>query len=380
MPELNEENGMRLTSEGPWNNRLERLKTRMTSSGIDAIIIGPTSHMVWLTGLAPHGDERAVALFVTPDFAGFLMPSLNAESSRQKTALPFFTWTDAEGPATALATLLAAAGLSRQPVSVALDEMLRADHALLFLDALTIGRRQFLSTTLGYLRTQKDEAEYKALRESAAINDHVMQAAFAHLTPGQSEGELADFIRETFRKQGAEAIFISVCFSENAAFPHHHSSGRTLRLGDLVLLDIGGRFNGYPSDMTRIGTCGRATAKHAEIWAIVDRAVQAALSATKPGVEAALVDKAARDVITAAGYGDKFLHRTGHGLGIDIHEEPYITATSDHLLEEGNVFSIEPGIYLDGVFGLRLEEIVILRNGKAEILSGLSRELAKVKS
>ena len=144
-------------------------------------------------------------------------------------------------------------------------------------------------------------------------------------------------------------------------------------VGDAVLIDTGGRLEGYPSDMTRVGFFGTPTAEFEKVHAIVNKAVEAALAAAKPGVLAKSIDKAARDVIANAGYGDFFTHRTGHGLGIDIHEPPYLTATSETVLDEGMVFSIEPGIYLPGQFGLRLEEIVILRKDGAEILSDLPR-------
>src|SRR5690606_31897198 len=148
-------------------------------------------------------------------------------------------------------------------------------------------------------------------------------------------------------------------FGPNGAFPHHHTGDTQLKSGDAVLIDTGARIHGYPSDMTRVGFLGAAPEGFAEIHAILDRAVDAATAAARPGAPARAVDKSARDVITAAGYGPNSLHRTGHGLGIDIHETPYIAATSDTVLEDGMCFSIEPGIYLQGRFGLRLEEIVI---------------------
>jgi len=142
-----------------------------------------------------------------------------------------------------------------------------------------------------------------------------------------------------------------------------------------VVIDIGGIKSAFPSDITRVAIVGRAPEGFAEIHAIVERAVQAALAAAKPGVRARDVDAAARTVITEAGYGKFFTHRTGHGMGIDGHEPPYITATSETVLEEGMVFSIEPGIYLPGRHGCRLEEIVILRKDGPEILSSLSRDI-----
>jgi len=358
--------------------RLARLRARMQSTQTDVVVLGPSSHMVWLSGLSPHGDERPVMLFVTQSFAAILMPALNADSSRAVTDLPFYTWTDAEGPDAALAQLLDDADARRKGLKVALDETMRTDFSLLVLDALPEVEREFTGPTIGALRAQKDDAEYRALKENARINDIAMQAAFAACKPGVTELDIVKVLDETYAAHGATTEFNLVCFGENGAFPHHHSGSRVLKANDAILLDIGGRKDGYPSDMTRVGTIGRVDPEFDKVWGVVNEAVQAAVAAARPGVTAASVDKAARDVITAAGYGEFFLHRLGHGLGIDVHEPPYITGTSDRLLEEGNVFSIEPGVYLAGRFGIRLEEIVILRKDRAEIFSELPRDTVVV--
>lgn len=352
--------------------RLANLRARMAETGTDLVVIGPSSHMLYLADLSPHGDERPVLLMVSPAFAGFLMPALNVDSARQHTDLPFFPWADADGPDAALKDLLAATGVPATP-SIVLDETMRTDFALLVLDALPGARRRFTQDTVGYLRSRKDDAEYDALKKSAVLNDAAMAAGFAALRPGITEYEVATVIRDFYKAHGATTEFCSVCFGPNGAFPHHHTGDTRLKDRDAVLIDTGGRIHGYPSDMTRVGYFGSKPQGFEEIHAILDRAVTAAIAAARPGVPASAVDKAARDVITEAGYGPNFLHRTGHGLGIDVHETPYITATSQTVLEEGMVFSIEPGIYLQGRFGLRLEEIVIIRNGKAEILSEMPR-------
>lgn len=352
--------------------RLARLRERMAATGTDLVVLGPSSHMKWLADLSPHGDERPVLLMVSQSYAGFLMPALNVDSSRQHTALPFHPWADADGPDAALADLLAATGIGAAP-SLAIDETMRADFALLVLDALPGAKRAFTAETVGFLRAQKDENEYELLKANAVINDGAMRAAFAALKPGVTEIEIATVVRDYYKAHGATAEFTSVCFGENGAFPHHHTGERVLRENDAVLIDIGGRSQGYPSDMTRVAVVGNAPEGFDEVHAVLERAVQAAIAAAKPGVAAKEVDKAARDVIAAAGYGDYFLHRTGHGMGIDIHEPPYITGSSDVILQEGNVFSIEPGIYLAGRFGVRLEEIVILRGNRAEVFSELPR-------
>jgi Xaa-Pro aminopeptidase len=330
--------------------------------------------MVYMAGLSPHGDERPVMLLVTQTYAGFLMPALNADSSRTHTDLPFFPWTDADGPDAALDGLLAATGLDLAKVSVALDETMRADFALLLLDALPAAKRSFLHETVGWLRARKDESEFALLKASALLNDGAAAAGFAALREGVTERDIADVIRKVYKDNGAIPEFTIVCFGANGAFPHHHTGETKLKVGDAVLIDTGCRLDGYPSDMTRVGCFGGKPEGFDEVHAVLERAVTAAQAAALPGARAKDVDKAARDVITAAGYGEFFLHRTGHGLGIDVHEGPYITATSETVLEPGMVFSIEPGIYLSGRFGQRLEEIVIVRGNRAEVLSELGRE------
>lgn len=360
-------------------SRMERLRARMAETGTDLVVVGPSSHMMWLTGVSPHGDERPVFLIATADYAGFLMPSLNVDAARKDTDLPFFPWKDADGPRAALSDLLDAAKAKRTGLKIAIDETMRADFALLLLDSLNgVARREFLDNTVGYLRTRKDDAEFELLKKNALINDNAMRAAFAALKPGMKELDVVDVLQAEYKKLGAYGEFTIVGFGENGAFPHHYSSERVLKAGEAVLIDIGGRAHGYPSDMTRVGFCGEPPEEFRKVHGILERAVQAAIAAAKPGAKAKDVDKAARDVITEAGYGEFFLHRTGHGLGIDIHEAPYITATSEHVLEEGNVFSIEPGIYLAGKFGLRLEEVVILRGNRAEVLSELPRSIFEV--
>ncbi|OYW99322.1 MAG: peptidase M24, partial [Rhizobiales bacterium 32-66-8] len=178
--------------------RMANLRDRMAATATDLVVIGPSSHMLYLADLAPHGDERPVLLMVSPTFAGLLMPSLNVDSSRQHTDLPFFPWADADGPDAALAELLNATGVPTAP-SIVLDETMRADFALLVLDALPGATRRFTSDTVGYLRSRKDDAEYDALKKSAVLNDAAMAAGFAALRPGITEREIATVIRDFYK-------------------------------------------------------------------------------------------------------------------------------------------------------------------------------------
>lgn len=354
--------------------RLAALRRRMKATDTDLIAIAPGSHMDWLLGFHPHPDERPCLLLIGPEREAFLMPVLNAEGTRESTDIAFHNWADADGPDAALAAALDDVG-ARGAKKVALDETMRADFALLLLGALPGATHAFTPETLGALRMRKDAGEFASLKMNANVADRAMKKAFAAIREGMTESELADVVKEHFASEGAAPAFWIVGAGSNGAFPHHQTGSRRLAEGDAVVIDIGGRKAGFPSDITRMAVVGRPPEGYGHIHTIVERAVQAALKAARPGVKASEVDAAARNVIADAGYGEYFVHRTGHGLGIDVHEPPYITATSDAVLDEGMVFSIEPGIYLPGRFGIRLEEIVILREDGPEILSDLPRDV-----
>lgn len=360
----------------PAPTRLDRLRAAMIDTGTDLVVLGPSSHMAWTIGLHPHGDERPVMLVVSQNDAGILIPSLNADMARAATDLPLFTWADDDGPADALSRLLRTCDAERPGLSVVIDETMRADFALLVLDALDQPRRRFTEDTVGALRARKDSEEARLIKASHLLNDDAVRAAFDGLRDGVTERQIANGISKYYEAHGATTAFCSVCFGASSAFPHHHPGDTTLTKETPVLIDTGCVLNGYPSDMTRVIWYGDTPdPEFTKIHAIVEDAVTAALSASKIGAPASAVDAAARKVITDAGYGPQFLHRTGHGLGIDIHEPPYVSASNAAPLVQGNVFSIEPGIYLAGRFGIRLEEIVILGPDGADIFSELPRTL-----
>ena len=355
-------------------DRIAKLGAQMKSEGVDLVVLGPSAHLEWLTGMHPHADERPFLLCISASGSAILMPALEAESARKQTDLTFFEWSDAEGPQdqfTKVLTHIDAADAKK----VALDETMRADFAALVENALPKAHRQFSASTIGALRMRKDLDEYRKLKANAQTADTALQAAWAVMQPGMSELEVAEAIKESFHAQGVKPLFSIVGVGENGAFPHHQTGATKLKEGDAIVMDIGGGHDGYSSDITRMVAFGQPPEGYGEIHQIVDRAVRAALDAARPGVAAKTVDLAARKVITDAGYGEYFVHRTGHGLGTEVHEPPYITAASDTILDEGMVFSIEPGIYLPGRFGVRLEEIVILRADGPEILSDLPRDL-----
>lgn len=352
--------------------RLAALRARMTATGTTLTALAPGAHMHWVLGYHPHPDERATYLLVAQDAVALVVPAVNAEDMRARCDVAITSWSDEDGPAGALASALAV--VAPQAVAkVSLDETMRADAALLLLGLIKGAEVAFASETVGMLRMRKDADEFSALKAAALVADQAMQAGFRALRPGITELQVAAAIREGFSQHNTPFAFCLVASGPNGAYPHHSTGPRLLQNGDAVVIDIGGTTGGFPSDMTRMAIIGAPPQGYDEVHAIVERAVQAAMAMARPGVAAKLVDKAARDVIAAAGYGDYFVHRTGHGLGLEVHEQPFLTATSETILTENMVFSIEPGIYLPGRFGIRLEEIVILRATGPEILSSLPR-------
>lgn len=358
-------------------SRLDNLRSKMSAENIDLVAIAPGAHLQWLTGLHPHADERPLLYVITHENDAFLMPALEADSLRQHTNATFYEWADDQGPHAAFDDLLKAVG-AESVGKIALDECMRADHAGLVQDRLASATRVFTETSVGALRMVKDADEYTVLKRNARTADVAMQAAWAAMRPGMTETDVARVIQESFKGQGVNPLFSIVGAGGNGAFPHHHTGDTTLKVGDAVVMDLGGGMDGYSSDITRMAIVSSPPEGYSEVHTVVEAAVQAALKAARPGVKAHVVDDAARNVITEAGYGEYFMHRTGHGMGVEIHEMPYITATAQTVLEEGMVFSIEPGIYLPGQFGLRLEDIVILRADGPEVLSDLPRDFQTI--
>ncbi len=353
---------------------LSRLQAKLKKTRTDVAILGAGAHMDWVLGFHPHADERPCLLFVTQTDTAFLMPALNADAVAANSAIRQFKWADEDGPDNALSQLLSHIALP-SAAAVSLDETMRADFALLAINAMDAPDVGFTENTVSALRMVKSADDLQELSKNARIADEALKKAFAFARPGVTELEVAEVIRTHFRENDAAPLFTIVGAAANGAFPHHQTSNRTLKEGDAVVVDIGARNGRFSSDITRMMAIGHAPDGYQDVHDVVEQAVQAALKAARPGVLAKEIDKSARDVIDAAGYGEFFVHRTGHGLGLEGHEPPYLTKTSDTPLEAGMVFSIEPGIYLPDRFGIRLEEIVYLHDHGPEVLSGMSRDL-----
>jgi Xaa-Pro aminopeptidase len=252
---------------------------------------------------------------------------------------------------------------------------MRASHLLLLQEAIPNASFVDASLAVRPLRERKSDDELRVLQSAADAADQAMRAAFAACRAGVTENEVGEAAAAGFRAAGSEVTFTIAGAGPNGAFPHHHTGATVIEDGDAIVLDIGGRLGGYSSDITRMAFVGEPTERYLEVHGVVESAVQAALAAAKPGATCHDVDAAARKTIEDAGYGEYFVHRTGHGLGISVHEPPWIMRGEDVELEEGMVHSIEPGIYLQGEFGVRLEEIVHVTADGCEPFSRLPRDL-----
>ncbi|MBO8142563.1 MAG: aminopeptidase P family protein [Firmicutes bacterium] len=362
-------------------DRLRRLRQAMEAQRVDLVAVPPGPNFFYLAGFTPKPDERPSFLLLAPEAVGLLIPELNLEQCRNELShLPeavVASYGDDEGPQRAMQALSSRLGGPVRRLLV--DDGMRADFFLLLRRTWPGGEPGLASSIINPLRMVKSPAELTLLSESAAAADQAVRAAAGACRPGATELDVAAKAQDAFRRAGApEVLFTSIASGPNAALPHHHTGARRIAPGDGVTVDVGARRNGYCSDITRVVCAGEPSREYAEVHRIVDAAVRAALAAIKPGVPCREVDRAARAVIEEAGYGPYFVHRTGHGLGLEAHEAPSVTSTNELVLEEGMVFTVEPGIYLPGKFGIRLEEVAVVTATGVRTLSGLSRDILTV--
>jgi len=355
------------------NKRIKSLQDAMIKNQVEMVAIGPTTNMRYLLGFSPFADERPCVLFLRTDDAVMVVPSLNVDEVAAHAEVKIIPWKDADGPGQALKQVQDKWG---SPRVIAVDNAMRADNLLMLLEALSPGRVIPAAGLLALLRVVKSRQELEMMTQAAAQADQAMQAAVDSCFPGVAESEIAWAAESSFRNNGAEEVcFTIVASGPNGAFPHHHSGDRKLREGDTIIIDIGASNQGYKSDITRVVQLGKPDQEVMKVYETVKEANLLATSRVRPGVTAESVDVAAREYLEGAGYGDAFIHRTGHGIGLDVHESPWIMEGDKTILEPGMVFSIEPGVYLPGKFGIRLEDIVAVTEDGARTLTGFGHSL-----
>ena len=358
-------------SKGPA--RIEGLQKLLEQNHLDCAMIGPTTNMVYLLGNSPHPDERLCLLLISDDKVQIIAPKLNADTISSFTDVEMLTWADAEGPGSALSSSFLK---TLSPGTVAVDGSMRADFLLPVMEAFKPERVVSVDPVIATMRIQKSPEEIELLAEAAVQADRAMEAAVEACRPGVTEQEVAWAAEEAFRKDGAEHVeFTLVATGGNAAFPHHHSGEKVLRKGEGIIIDIGASLKRYKSDITRVVFLGEPDKQFLKTYEVVRLANKKGRQAVKPGVSAEAVDSATRSVIEEAGFAEYFIHRTGHGLGLDIHELPWIQQGNELLLDTGMVFSVEPGFYLPGKLGIRVEDIVAVTSDGVRTLTGYSHSL-----
>ena len=359
-----------------YQNRIMSLQEQMENKEVDLVCISPTANMRYLTGFAPHLDERFCSLLVTQESYRFVVPQLNADQVEAHTGMGVIRWTDTEGPGKALDTALSELGLAAG-VIIAADDSMRADYLLRLQDKVLPSKSIPAGDLINNLRVTKTSEEIKTLSLAAGLADRAMGVGIQACQPGVSERQVAHKIAAYFMENGAQSVdFTIVASGPNSAFPHHEVSGRILESGDTVILDIGAGYKDYKSDITRVVHLGKPNQEVLDVHAAVLKANQAGREAVVPGAKASHVDHAARSSLQNDGLAEFFVHRTGHGLGMEVHEPPWITSTSETILEPGMVFSVEPGVYLPGKFGVRIEDIVNVTEDGCRTLTEYSHQLA----
>ena len=362
------------TSED-YQARMRRAVAEATRAGLDGLLVMPGPELVWLTGYRPTAiTERLTALVLTPDRQPtLLVPTLerpDAEAAAGAPGLDIVDWADGEDP------FARAAALVRSGATMGISDSAWAMHLIGVQDAVPGSSYRSLSQSLPMLRAVKDAAELARLEAAGAAADATYEQILGVRFAGRKETDVAADLARMLQEFGHEQVDFTVVGSgPNGADPHHEAGHRTIEVGDAIVLDFGGLMDGYGSDTSRTVCVGEPSAEIRQVHEVVRLAQQAGVEAVRPGVACQEIDRAARAVITDAGYGERFIHRTGHGIGTTTHEPPYMIEGEEQPLVPGMCFSVEPGIYLPGRFGVRIEDIVTVTGSGGQRFNNTSRDL-----
>jgi Xaa-Pro aminopeptidase len=357
--------------------RIARAAEEAERRGIDALVVSPSPDLAYLTGYDPMPLPRPTMLVLRPGGEpAMLVPQLErplAAASPVGDRIELVAWSDGSDP------YGAAAGLLDGAERVAVADRLWAVHLLGLRRALPEVTFSSASEVLGRLRAIKDDDELGALRRAARAADETFRRILETRFEGRREEEVARDLADLLVEHGhARASFTIVGSGPNGASPHHEAGGRTILPHDAVVMDFGGELGGYHSDTTRTVVVGEPSEGFEQAYDVVREAQDAGVRVVRPGIRAEEVDRAAREIVVAAGFGDRFIHRTGHGIGLEIHEPPYMVEGDETVLEAAMTFSVEPGVYLEGRFGIRIEDIVTVTADGVDRLNRSTRELQVV--
>ena len=361
-----------------FEDRTRRCQRRLDEADADAAVLFPSTNLFYVSGFREEPGERHLFLFVPREGdPAFVAPEMYGEQIRDASWVEDVRlWADGDDPTTLVAALADEFDLRGGRLLV--DDTMWARFTQDLRETLPDAAFGLASEVFDDLRMRKDEAELAALRTAGELADEVSVEIreLGEEVIGMTETELAAEIDRRLAERGGEEVAFGTIAGSgpNGAKPHHRHGDREIERGDPVVLDFGAYVDGYPGDQTRtVVFAGDPPGEFERVHDVVCEAQQAAVEAVGPGVTAEEVDRAAREVIADAGYGEEFVHRTGHGVGLDVHEDPYIVAGNDEELEPGMVFSVEPGVYLPGEFGVRVEDLVAVTEDGCERLNDSPR-------
>ena len=352
-------------------SRVTKILSQMEESKIPQLIITSAESIFYLTGKMIHSGERLVALYL--DVNGnhkFLVNKLFPIN--EDLGVEIVWYDDIENPIDRLEKIV------KQGEVLGVDKDLPSHFLIDLMGRHVIKAFVNSSPIIDRLRMIKDEEEIKIMKEASKINDAVMLKLWSNLKEGYSEKYYANLLSEIYEEEGASGFSFSpiIATSPNGADPHHGTGKDKIKVGDSVVLDIGGRYKNYCSDMTRTVFIGKEPSKeHAHVYNIVKSANEKAISIIKEGVKFSDIDKAARNLITEAGYGEYFTHRTGHSIGIEVHDFGNVSSVNDEEVKAGMIFSVEPGIYLKDNIGVRIEDLVLVTKDGCEVLNTVTKEI-----
>ena len=354
--------------------RLARAQEEMARQEIEILAVGPSSDLRYFIGYDAHLSERLNLLLVpVSGRPALIVPLLESPLARfAEELVDLRIWTETENPAEMAANIAQTMGAGR----IAVSDQLWSGFLLKLQDAIPGVSWVSALDVIKPLRVTKDSREVELLAEVSRLTDEAW-GEFIEGGPlsGLTETQAMERLSALMQKRGLGASFGICASGPNSASPHHHTGDRVIQEGDSVIFDWGGALEGYHSDVTRTVFVGKPTEKFRKVYDIVRRANQATLDAVKPGVACEDLDKTARDLISAEGFGENFIHRVGHGLGMDVHEEPYLVGGNKTPLQAGMVFSDEPGIYIEGEIGVRIEDSVVVTTEGGKRLNEATREL-----
>lgn len=354
------------------SERLRRTAANMKQASLSCILVSAPESVYYLTGRMIQPGERMLALTVYDDGrAELFVNRLFAQQAEE--GLPLYEYGDTDDPIALLADYLPAG-------KVGIDRRWPSEFTIRLMTARPDILPVLGSAPVDDARMLKDAEEANLMRVSSSMNDQALNRLISTLREGDTEEAVGQRFVEIGRSLGALSASFEplVCFGANCAEPHHASDATPLKAGDTIILDLGLNVNNAMSDMTRTLVLGHASQEQKEVYEIVRQANEAGRKAVAPGVPLAEIDRAAREVIEKAGYGPFFIHRTGHGIGLQVHEPPDVSASETRVAQKGMIFSIEPGIYLPGKFGVRIEDLVMVTENGSECLNALGRDLMEL--